>query len=326
VGNLLLDYSSGKIYTQSYTNNLIALGRSVRRLVDFDIYLHGEVGISFLRFYFDAVSASYKIIDKISRLFLSDIGGYAQDNALLEDSYLGFNAPPTLRNTEAPTFTLRGLADVQQTSPLDNDVLTFVQLSSTYISQDFFLNRSPQYGQWRFRPEASRLTAFDDVANNTISAPDLPVIGVSKPNTSNRLADVRAFRIFNDPAPTLGGDLDANGYAFVNGTIPTLSYVSTLGQARLSINPIIADAAVIHIDGRHCQEVVINPVFTFTGMVMLSVHIDNFSGEVLIYQSRYASGSPLALSGPGHILTLICNRDIEVTTVTVLLKASNVNR
>jgi hypothetical protein len=75
VGELLLDYTTGKLYTQDITNTLVTLGRSLRRLVEFDNYIHGEVGISFLRLYLDEITGTYQIINQISRLVLADIGG-----------------------------------------------------------------------------------------------------------------------------------------------------------------------------------------------------------------------------------------------------------
>jgi hypothetical protein len=333
IGDLLLDSNTGRLYTKNLHDNRVALGDSLNKLVDFSIYSYGDtsnpVNYSFLRVYIDAFTNQLTIIDKISRLFLEDLEGYAQTN-VLTDSWLAFSQD-TLTNVATNNFTLASLVDVDlnANAVTDNYVVTF-KSSLNYKTQDYFKDKKYNYGYWELKPETSQIKAFDNV-NYVTPAPYQVFRGVRPwpaDNISGLLINVPLF-ISADANPVLGADLNGNGYAVYNSLVNSHVYTNTNLAVNYNVNPNITNGNAIHIDAAFATSLSIFPLVKtnlLDAVFIVPVYIKNFTGDIYIPKSRYENGVDLVYNKQSstRLLVLHINYTVSRTIITVIQKSANV--
>lgn len=319
VGELYADLNTGKLFTKNYKGNFLRINAAKTKLTDFDIYIYGDATLSFLRLYLDATTRTYKIIDRISRLFLSDLDGYSQTTPLDNTKALGFE-DGTLQPYDVPSFTLDGLADAYlDASPATDNYVVTSSYVSNYDSGAYFEDKVNRYRKWNLLPEASAFKAFDNVSAPVSST--YKVARIPRPNLYlSSLIYGHNLYISDDTSPSLGGTLDADAYSIRNTLHDCATYTPTTEVA--SVNPNIHTHSAVNIEASLCKVLKINPVITYTGLFYVSVFIENFGGEVYVYKSRFVDGVPLVLEeGHTHLINLHIFRTIERTEITVFNKA-----
>jgi hypothetical protein len=334
IGDLLLDSNTGRLYTKNLEDNIVALGDSFNKLVDFSIYSYGDtsnpVNYSFLRVYIDAFTNQLTIIDKISRLFLEDLQGYTQTNVLV-DSWLAFSQS-ALTNVATNNFTLAGLVDVNlnANAATNNYVVTF-RSSSNYKTQDYFKDKKYNYGYWELKPETSQIKAFDDVRYYIPEIPYQVFRGIRPwpaDNMPGLLVNVRLF-INADTNPVLGADLNGNGYGIYNSFVNSHVYTNTNLAVNYNVNPNITNGNAIHIDAAFAVSLSIFPLVKtnlLDAVFIVPVYIKNFTGDIYIPKSRYENGVDLVYNSQSstRLLVLHINYTVSRTIITVIQKSANV--
>lgn len=197
IGNIVIDFSSKKIWTKTLLNQIVRTNTGANFLTDFSVFSYSSLTEgSFLRF---KTNGTKLILTTVVPTFkLNDITGIFTTPS----GFLGVNTSGQIVSLPKYPFNLNELTPVVTDSALMGDVLTFIY------------HPFPSSRSWQPRPEASRLSAFDDVSginslHNILAFCNIPFIGWNG-------AIKRELDISWDSSPNLGGNLNGNNRNIVN--------------------------------------------------------------------------------------------------------------
>lgn len=343
VGELATSFSTGYLYTKNLNSDILKVGVSKSKLVDFNEFkptsFNNNYFLSFTKLNNDVVLSTTLPFINISRLngtLISDL----QDN-----QYLGFNEDLEVENLPQPNFNILELADVdyrlELTEELNNYVLTFVSGNgpATLNGNKDYFNTANYYGTWLLLPEASKLTAFDDVRTPDIYTEENPipiysvVRNVRRGETAtfgqNKKLNITPLSIGWDKEPKLSNDLICNQYAISSEGFN----IQTL-QVENIVSTVTLDLDKYKVFSIECSDDVLNLNISFSDFAgdvntlrTYAVYISNYSNFVQFDpRASFENGILNELIGKNHLYVINAYKTVQNYNYMIFYKSPNLIR
>lgn len=308
IGDLLLNFSNGRIYSKDVNSTYTTLGNSYHKLIEYDAYALTSNYRYSNQMYLRGVTVDgkLKLSSTIGSLYLNDLSGINLEGDLT-NSYLGFNDDLVLSNVNEPTFSIQSLADVLDGLALEannNYVLTLSYIEYDPSKEPF---KDHYYGRYDLKPEISRIRYADDIAwNNSATSNYIIRSYIPSENHGLSLGKVDPLRISWDINPYIMTNLECDGHSITNLNYKTNNINLTDDIEYLSINVTNSTSYTIN-----CTDNVIYITMSFDNddyintnkLKLITIFINNFKGAIQFTDNvEFENGLPLVLEGDHHIL------------------------
>lgn len=305
----------GILYTKTLEGNVIEIGKGVTKLEELE-----DVDLTNLQ------EGSFIIREGDKFIATNFIGSIASlvdvelENVEVGD-YLRYNTSYESFKNYSPSYSFYELTDVDVPDVSGSSAM------SGYNNQSVYYDHTS--GKYKLRPRLNTLDQLDDV--ELTEETTYQILSLDEDNVWRN----KPLQIVHDTNPTLGNNLNCNGYSLLNSTYKLNKLVAD--EPTKTFNYSDGDYWVIEgVDVATNPQCIITPIFNLgvdtTAVMMLE--IKQSTGVILLGgldNIKYEDGKPIQLSGNGKtdLLTITVTKvsdDSELGyTITTYLTLSALN-